>query len=722
MSAEAEATFYVATDGDDAWSGTLSASTGEDGPFATLHRARDAVRQLKGEGCTDPITVMVRGGKYYLERTLELTRVDSGTSESPVTYSAYPGETPVISGGRPITGWEAHDGRILKTALPVTRGGAWSFRQLFLDGQRMVRSRYPNLDPGDELWNGKWANSEAPDDEPERTDPAITWKERGAFPRDWAKPTQGEVFLLPSATTWGDSCMIRIRSIDRERGLIRLAHGLRDFDRNPIFYPAGSQRREPCRFVVENLLEELDQPGEWCLDGEDGVLYFWPPDDKLDGEVVAPLLKCLVHMRGTSHVRFSGFTFTETRAGEPSSHYADVEGLGAMSPQQGWEYSGETIYMNLCSHCRIENNTITGVGGNGIYLRHHNENNVIRGNEIRDAGANGIVLGGGRHSIYVCTGGTPGAPHPVSNEVSDNVIHHTGLYDTYAAGVFLGLGDQNRIIHNWIHDVPHHGINLGCSRYGRQYVEYNRIERACAVTSDNGAINCWHEEPIEDEPPGHLIRYNLVADTGNPGSGGTFAIYLDNWASNCLVQGNIVVNTLPDARGVSIVAKGKNNTIDNNILMNAGSCHIWIMVHCCYPEFATTVTRNVMVDPSGQMECYFNVADLDHMWKVISESDHNLYFTTGDDNPVIAKAVPRSDDFGAMYGNSERLEMMRMGEWRRAYGRDEDVYDVNSVTADPGFVDLEGGDYRLRPDSPALALGFSPIPVDRIGPRAKVSE
>jgi len=42
--------------------------------------------------------------------------------------------------------------------------------------------------------------------------------------------------------------------------------------------------------------------------------------------------------------------------------------------------------------------------------------------------------------------------HPVFNEVSDNVIHHCGLYDTYAAGVFLGLSNWNRIIHNEIHD------------------------------------------------------------------------------------------------------------------------------------------------------------------------------------------------------------------------------------------------------------------------------
>ena len=100
------AVFYVATDGSDAWSGKLAApnTAKTDGPFATLQRARNSVRELKvaQEGLTQPVTVMVRGGRYYLESTFDLTAADSGTAQAPVTYTAYPGETPVISGGRPL--------------------------------------------------------------------------------------------------------------------------------------------------------------------------------------------------------------------------------------------------------------------------------------------------------------------------------------------------------------------------------------------------------------------------------------------------------------------------------------------------------------------------------------------------------------------------------------------------------------------------------------------
>ncbi|MDP6491570.1 MAG: right-handed parallel beta-helix repeat-containing protein [Kiritimatiellia bacterium] len=733
------ATFFVATDGNDAWSGKAAEPNAAktDGPFASLRRARDAVRELKAaqEGLTEPVTVVVRGGKYYLESPFDLSSADSGTAEAPVTYRAYPGETPVLSGGRRITEWEPHQGNILKCGIPETKGGAWSFRQLFLNGRRMVRARYPNLDLEDPCWNGTWAHSEADAAALEATNPYIVWKEPGAFPHTWAKPSQGELFLMPSEPLWGDSCMIRIQSVDRDKGIIRLVHGMRDFDTNPMYFTKELRRPDRCRFVVENLLEELDQPGEWCLDGEDGVLYFWPPapneveasaDGLADSEVVVPVLKCLVHMTGTAHLGLSGFVFTETVAGEPSSHYADVEGVGAMRPQQGWEYCGETIYMNRCSHCRIENNTITAIGGNGIYMRHHNEMNLIRGNEISDAGANGIVLAGGRHSIYegeAFMSTNVGVAHPTFNEVSDNVVHHCGLYDTYAAGVFLGLGNWNRVVHNLIHDLPHHGINLGNSRYGRQYVEYNRIHRTCLVTSDSGAINCWNELPVEDESPGHVIRYNLVTDTGNPRSHTTKGIYLDNWASQCLVQGNIVVNTSPGGQGFSILVKGRNNIIENNILVNAGQRHICMRVHprsiggCSYPEFTTVITRNILCDLSGRMDAFFEVADSEHLWQVVAESDRNLFFKAGADNPVIARVVPLSDSFHELYGIPERAAWLQMPEWRRAYGRDEEVYDVLSIVADPLFVDAANGDYRLQATSPAHGLGFQPIDIAAIGPR-----
>jgi hypothetical protein len=45
-------------------------------------------------------------------------------------------------------------------------------------------------------------------------------------------------------------------------------------------------------------------------------------------------------------------------------------------------------------------------------------------------------------------------------------------------------------------------------------------------------------------------------------------------------------------------------------------------------------------------------------------------------------------------------------------------FDAKSVVADPMFVGRDKDDYRLRPESPALKLGFQPIPIEKIGPYA----
>ena len=225
--------------------------------------------------------------------------------------------------------------------------------------------------------------------------------------------------------------------------------------------------------------------------------------------------------------------------------------------------------------------------------------------------------------------------------------------------------------------------------------------------------------PVEDESPGHVIRYNFISDTGNPASGITMGIYLDNWASQCLVQGHIVVNTSPTTRSYSILVKGRNNIIENNILVNTAYSHICMMAHCYYPEFATVVARNIMCNLSGEIQAFFDLADSAHLWRVVAESDYNLFFQAGTDSPVIVRSVPRSDEHGEMYGDDVEADGLRLADWRKVSRRGEDVYDIHSIVADPLFVDAENGDYRLKPDSPALKLGFQPIDVARIGIRRK---
>jgi hypothetical protein len=107
-----QADFYLSPNGSDKWSGTLEAPNklGTDGPFATLERARDAVRALKKSKSAD-IEVLIRAGTYTLDKPVVFGLEDGGEGEQRISYSAWPGETPVFSSGREIKEWKKVPGR-----------------------------------------------------------------------------------------------------------------------------------------------------------------------------------------------------------------------------------------------------------------------------------------------------------------------------------------------------------------------------------------------------------------------------------------------------------------------------------------------------------------------------------------------------------------------------------------------------------------------------------
>ena len=419
---------------------------------------------------------------------------------------------------------------------------------------------------------------------------------------------------------------------------------------------------------------------------------------------MAPALDCLVDLRGASWITISGFTFTETAGGD-NLHHDGCEGCGAMFPRQGLRYCGDAVHLKRTEHCRIENNRFYAVGGNAVYLEGENFRNVIQRNEISHAGANGICLLGDKQQ------------HPVFNQVLDNHIHHCGAINKYVAGVFLGLSEGNLVGHNYIHHMPHHAVNLGNSGFGRNFVEYNEIRHTCLETYDNGAINCWMEDPgstVERDAPrsGHLIRYNLIADTVGcrvdeegkivtPTPDSTHGIYLDNCTSNCFVYGNTVVRS----GGGTIVQNGKNNVIENNVIVGCRYQHRYVdPVSGWAPQMADFMTgnrfcRNICY-ATGESFLYFFLPWTD---RVIEQSDYNVFFSKGDGGYTIWEAS------GTVTGSQE----ISLAEWQKM------GYDTHSVTADPLFLDPENDDFTLSPDSPALRLGFQPIDVTQIGIRTE---
>ena len=249
--------------------------------------------------------------------------------------------------------------------------------------------------------------------------------------------------------------------------------------------------------------------------------------------------------------------------------------------------------------------------------------------------------------------------------------------NTYSAGIFAGLSEGNVIGNNSIHDVPHHAINLGNSGFSRNIVQFNDIRRTCLETSDTGAINCWMEDASQTSlRQGHLIRYNLIADSSERG------LYLDNDTSNCFVYGNVFVR----CGQAILVHGGKNNVIENNVILRcqvAVWCANWINSFIANMKGFQTGNRfchNIVCEVSKVLEPGSTLTD-----RTVAQSDQNLFFNTADADSYLKD--------------------------RRQAG-----FEIHSLIADPLFVDPAHENYRLKPESPAFKLGFQAIEFAKIGP------
>jgi hypothetical protein len=263
---------YVATDGDDANPGT------EGAPFASLERARDAVRAHEASARA-PVNVCLRGGTYELARAFTLAPANSGTAAAPITYRSYPGERATLSGGERIRPrWRPYAGDVYVAEVTGT------FNQLFVDGQRAVRARSPNGDASYHL--SAVSNSAAR-----------------------AMSFVYEPGSLPAGLGESDIEIVSMERWQAPRQRIASTTATTVTTEGSLYadLPYGSDYAGNDRYYVENTLSALDSPGEWYLDAKQHRLYYWPRDPReiREGDFVVPRLHQLV--RGGTYPENTGY-------------------------------------------------------------------------------------------------------------------------------------------------------------------------------------------------------------------------------------------------------------------------------------------------------------------------------------------------------------------------------------------------------------------------------
>lgn len=355
-------TFFVSPDGDDRWSGRLSSPSPSrtNGPFATISRAQEAIRQLKATGGPQrAVAVLIRGGTYFLSEPLLFTANDSGTDSCNITYISYPGETPILSGGRPITGWRqvTVGGRQLLAAdVPEAQESKWPFHELWVNGQRRIRARHPNA--------GYLHVDELPDvtNETQWTEGQRRFRFHNGDLMDWGTATEAEVVVM---NRWAES-RLPIVSVDEPDNVI-------------TFNKSSTYRLDPGDlYYVENAFELLDSPGEWYLNRTEGILYCLPipGEDMEKAEVTAPVLSQLMRLEGepedgqlVEHIAFRGLAFAHTEWTPPS----ELSGY----TQAAVGVPG-AIYGVGVRHCSFESCAFEHLGTYAIELSRGCHDNVIK--------------------------------------------------------------------------------------------------------------------------------------------------------------------------------------------------------------------------------------------------------------------------------------------------------------------------------------------------------
>jgi hypothetical protein len=553
--ADGAADFYVAPDGNDNNAGTLEA------PFATLVRAQDAVRERIRGGLDQDLTVLIRGGEYVLDAPLAFGPEDSGSESARITYAAYPGETVTITGGRGISGWKAAEGDRWTVELPEVAAGTWYFRQLFADGARLPRGRFPN---GDELLRVETVN------------PEVTEIVLNEAP--------------PVADLAGkDAELVMYQNWSISRGRIASSDGKTLRMANPVGWighgdATTASPNKPT--YIENAIEFVDAPGEWHLDRKTGVLTYQakPGEDPNQARFVAPRLEQLLVVAGrpdapVTNLRFQGLAFAYTEWPLPSFGY-----LGIQAGHHGTRMDEATHVLPLAMSfayargCGLEKCAIAHTGACGVGFGAGCRNNLVKGCALDDIGGNGIMVGwrGDRQSGRIDFAGDASLSAdwkdpedvPRNNEIADNTIERCGAVNHGCVGIFDAFCAGTHIHHNLVTDMPYTGISTGfrwdesstSQRDG--VIEYNHIHDVMKKLADGGGIYTLGLQP------GMVLRGNLIYDVhrsgyahgGAPNNG----IFFDQGSKGYLVEGNIIYGASGDPIRFNQTGKDNLNWKDNH--------------------------------------------------------------------------------------------------------------------------------------------------------------
>jgi hypothetical protein len=682
--------YYVSPEGSDEHTGSKQK------PFATLTRARDAIRKA-GIAGREPVNVILTDGIHLLNESFVLESKDSGAENRPVVYRAQNEGKAIVSGAMRITGltWDRYEGSIIKAKISDDILQSCKFDALTVGDRKLHMARFPNF-----TGRGNF-------------DGVTTLEEVNERSKNYRHPTTGYLHAL-HRSRWG-SVHYRITGKD-DKGL-KLRGG---------WQQNRHRQLNNENVMVENIFEELDSPGEWFLDRDAGMLYVYPePNMDLEHQpLFATNAKDLICFSGSKrkpvkYITIEGLEFRH-------AHRVVMESEKNWEPLNRGDWSivrSGAVMLTGTEHCTIKDCFFNATGGNGVFFNNYNRHSAVIDCRFEKLGDSAVAFVGN----YACTRSNPvgyensiayskqdlipgpkGDDFPRDCRMDGCLVFAIGRIGKQTAGCFISMAQNITVSHNTIYRVPRSGITVNDGCWGGHVIEYNDVFDTVIETGDHGPFNSWGRDrywltphhsgkgyredttfagetvpQIEAQKRSRLdcvkpvvIRNNRWMHNNESHSWG---IDLDDGSSNYYVYNNLCL-------GCSVkLREGFYRRVENNIFIGGRA----IQLHVPFDYNMDTICRNIVVPVKPETMPWRNdkkkILDAEKI-------DYNLYWSS------------------EQYRNPG-LEHKQLKEYQAA------GIDVHSISADPKFIDPANYDLRVADDSPALELGFRNFSMDNFGVR-----
>ncbi len=534
---------YVSVEGSDKNNGSRNK------PFRTIEKAQQIVWDLK-EDTREDITVHISSGVYLLSQPLKFNHKDGAGSGQRVTYSGDKSGETIISGGKMVKNWT----KSARAGLYEAKIPQASFRQLYVNGSRAVRARFPNK--GEFLRSNGWDFD----------------KRQIKIPGNYSKHNGAGSPMEMMLIQWWSEGYLRIKNIETTslKDSVYSLVTFKDAEADILFnrpYPFKAQTHS---LYFENSIDLLDQDKEWFYDAETSILYYKPADheDMNTAEVIYPVLDTLLMVEGKAEQPVTGLTFEHisfrhsnwtypTKNGYLNAQAGQFNISSTPDNQQFIRRPPAAFYVAYAQNLSVFRCSFTQLGATGVDFHYGTESCEIIGNKFFDVAGNGISIGKfttdeatEMHELY-----NPADKREIcrNDVISNNVITNVAADYYGCVGIAAGYPANLTISHNIVSDLPYTGISLG---YGWQAkpnamenntISYNEVRQVMKLLKDGGGIYTLSYQP------GLKIYRNYLHDiqSENGHKDHIYGLYMDeksggSEASPAVVEENIIAYSIPD--------------------------------------------------------------------------------------------------------------------------------------------------------------------------------